>query len=268
MYERLLVEKHGDAMKVAFNSPRLHNAMDGRMLEEMVALCRDLGSDTATRFVVFTGEGRSFMAGVDMKSDAMSVGGDPASARLRQRLGQELVKRLRDLEQITVAAVNGACVGAGLALAIACDLRVASDDSLWSLPNTGLGYFFSWACTPLLVSLVGPGNAKDLILTRRQLTADEAVGMNLANMSAPRDALMSTVDGVIDRMRSGGPLAMRMAKKLVNAASPAWLGDVSVAEPELIERLYTAGEPAEGSAAFFEKRVPAWGAKQHEAPGA
>jgi enoyl-CoA hydratase/carnithine racemase len=268
MYERLLVEKHGDAMKVAFNNPRLHNAMDGRMLEELVALCRDLGTDTATRFVIFTGEGRSFMAGVDMKSDAMSVGGDPASARLRQRQGQELVKRLRDLEQITLAAVNGACVGAGLAVAVACDLRIAADDSLWSLPNTGLGYFFSWACTPLLVSLIGPGNAKDLILTRRQLTSKEAVAVNLATMSAPREALESTAESVIDRMRSGGPLAMRMAKKLVNASSPAWIGDVSIAEPELIERLYAAGEPAEGSAAFFAKRSPDWGAERPEAPGA
>lgn len=258
MYERLLVEKSGDLMRVRFNNPRLHNALDRLMLDELVVLCRELERDQETRFVAFTGEGLSFMAGVDMKSDAMSSGGDPSSARLQQRTGQELVKRLRELEQITVAAVNGACVGAGLALAIACDLRVAADDSMWSLPNTGLGYFFSWACTPLLVSLVGPGNAKDLILTRRQLTAVEAVEMNLANMSAPRDALMTTVEGVIDRMRSGGPLAMRMAKKLVNASSPAWLGDVSIAEPELIERLYTAGEPAEGSAAFFEKRSPLW----------
>jgi enoyl-CoA hydratase/carnithine racemase len=258
MYERLLVEKNGDLMRVRFNNPRLHNALDGLMLDELVMLCRELERDQKTRFVAFTGEGLSFMAGVDMKSDAMSAGGAPSSARLQQRTGQELVKRLRELEQITVAAVNGACIGAGLALAIACDLRVAADDSMWSLPNTGLGYFFSWACTPLLVSLVGPGNAKDLILTRRQLTAAEAVDMNLANMSAPRDALMTTVEGIIDRMRSGGPLAMRMAKKLVNASSPAWLGDVSIAEPELIERLYAAGEPVEGSAAFFEKRSPLW----------
>ncbi len=120
------------------------------------------------------------------------------------------------------------------------------------------GYFFSWACTPLLVSLVGPGNAKDLVLTRRQLTADEAVGMNLANMSVASDLLLTASEELVGRMRTGGPLAMRMAKKLVNASSPSWLGDVSITEPELIERLYTAGEPAEGSAAFFQKRAPRW----------
>ncbi|MBN1856977.1 MAG: enoyl-CoA hydratase/isomerase family protein [Dehalococcoidia bacterium] len=261
-YERLLVEKKDDVMRVSFNNPRLHNAMDGQMLEELVALLHELNRDTVTRFVVLTGEGKSFMAGVDLKSDAMSVGSDPSSARMRQRLGQELVKTLRELEQITVAAVSGACVGAGLAIAVACDLRVAAEDSTWSLPNTSLGYFFSWACTPLLVSLVGPGNAKDLILTRRQLTAAEAVNMNLANVSVSSDALMSTADGIVERMRAGGPVAMRMAKKLVNAASPAWFGDVSTAEPELIERLYAEGEPVEGNAAFLARRPPTWAPKE------
>ena len=262
MYERLLVESSGDLMQVKFNNPRLHNALDGKMLDELVVLCRELERDQSTRFIVFTGEGRSFMAGVDVKSDAMSTDGELASARLQQRTGQELVKRLRELEQITVAAVNGACIGAGLALAIACDVRVAADDSLWSLPNTGLGYFFSWACTPLLVSLVGPGNAKDLILTRRELTAVDAVGMNLANMRVAPDSLVNAAEEIVNRMRTGGPLAMRMAKKLVNASSPAWLGDISIAEPELIERLYVAGEPAEGTEAFRQKRAPRWDKKE------
>ena len=261
MYERLLVEKGDDLMKVRFNNPRLHNALDAQMLEEMVMLCRELDRDDTTRFVVFTGEGDSFMAGVDLKSDAMSVDNDPASARRRQRMGQELIRHLRDLEQITVAAVNGPCVGAGLAVAIACDLRVAADDSTWSLPNTSLGYFFSWACTPLLVSLVGPANAKDLILMRRRLAAAEALEMNLANMTVSATTLMMVVDEMVDRMRSGGPLAMRMAKKLVNASAPAWFGDVSTSEPELIERLYAAGEPAEGSDAFLNKRAPMWRTK-------
>jgi enoyl-CoA hydratase len=258
MYERLRVARTGDVMHVRFNNPRLHNALDGAMLDELVQLSRELESDRQTRFVVLSGEGKSFMAGVDLKSDAMSEGGDPASARLRQRTGQELVRRLRDLEQITVAAVNGACIGAGLAIAIACDLRVASDDSSWSLPNTALGYFFSWACTPLLVSLVGPSHAKELILTRRQLTAAEAVAMNLANMAVAPERLLPAAEDLVGRMRAGGPLAMRMAKKLVNAASPAWFGDISIAEPELIERLYSSGESAEGSAAFLEKRSPRW----------
>lgn len=260
MDERLLLTKEGDLMHVRFNNPRLHNALDGRMLEALLSLCRALEGDDRTRFVVFSGEGRSFMAGVDMKSDAMSVDKEPSSARLRQRTGQELVKRLRELEQITIAAVSGACIGAGLALAVACDLRIASDDSVWSLPNTSLGYFFSWACTPLLVSLVGPGGAKELILTRRQLTSAEAVAMNLANMCVPREALLRSAEDLVARMRTGGPIAMRMAKKLVNAASPAWLGDVSIAEPELIERLYAAGEPEEGAGAFLEKRLPRWNA--------
>ena len=88
--------------------------------------------------------------------------------------------------------------------------------------------------------------------------ASEAVEMNLANMSVAPTALLSAAEDLVGRMRTGGPVAMRMAKKLVNASSPAWLGDVSVAEPELIERLYAVGEPVEGSDAFLGKRPPQW----------
>jgi len=257
-YEKLLIESRGDAMNVKFNNPCVHNAMDGQMLVELVQLCRELEGDSKMRFVIFTGEGRSFMAGVDLSSDAMSDHGDPASARHRQRMGQEFVKRLRDLEQITVAAVNGACIGAGMAIAIACDLRVAAENSAWSLPNTSLGYFFSWACTPLLVSLVGAGRAKDLILTRRRLKGSEAGDFGLAEYCAPEGELMSKTEDLVETMRAGGPVAMRMAKKLVNAASPVWFGEISAMEPELIERLYAAGESTEGNAAFMEKRLPSW----------
>lgn len=258
MYERLLVNRDGDVMRVAFNNARLSNAMDGKLLQEMVGLCRELDQDAETRFVVFTGLGESFMAGIDLKSDDMSVGDNPDSARRRQRIGQELVKHLRDLEQVTFAAVNGSCIGAGLAVAIACDLRVASEDSVWALPNTSLGYFFSWACTPLLVSLVGPGNAKDLILARRELTAPEALQMNLANMTVPGDQLLEAVDGMINRIRDGGPVAMRMAKKLVNASSPAGCGDGSTVEPEAIERLSSVGESPEDCETVLENHSVPW----------
>ena len=258
MYEKLLLDQRGDALFVSFNNPRLHNAMDGQMLDEMIRLCAALSEDTTTRFVVFTGQGKSFMAGVDLKSDAMSVKNEPGSARLRQRKGQELVKRLRDLEQITVAAVNGACIGAGLAIAIACDLRIAAEDSTWSLPNTSLGYFFSWACAPLLASLTGPGRAKDLILTRRQLSGPAAHETGLAEYCVPAETLLPQAEGVVETMRAGGPLAMRMAKKLVNSSIPLWYGDTSTLEPELIERLYVAGEPVEGNAAFMERRRASW----------
>jgi enoyl-CoA hydratase/carnithine racemase len=260
MYEKLLLDQRGDALFVSFNNSRLHNAMDGQMLDEMIRLCAVLCEDTMTRFAVFTGKGNSFMAGVDLKSDAMSVNNEPTSARLRQRKGQELVKRLRDLEQITVAAVNGACIGAGLAVAIACDLRIAAEDSKWSLPNTSLGYFFSWGCTPLLANLVGQGRAKDLILARRQLSGTAAYDVGLAEYCVPGSALLPQSEEIVETMRAGGPIAMRMAKKLVNAASPVWFGEISTTEPELIERLYAAGESTEGNAAFLEKRPPSWNA--------
>ena len=261
-YKKILVEKAGETATVTFNNPGLHNAMDEEMLGELVELCRTLEWDTGTRFVILTGVGRAFMAGVDMRSEAMWRKGDPDAARLRQRQGQELMKRLSALEQITVAAVNGACLGAGLAVAIACDLRIASQSAVWALPNTGVGVFFTWASEPLLVGLVGPSRAKELVLTGDRISSEEALAMGLVNRVVPLGQLMQAAHGLIDRIAANGPLAVRMAKKVANAAAAPYFGDVSLSEPELVERLYLSGEPEEGSTAFLEKRKPRFGRRQ------
>ena len=114
-----------------------------------------------------------------------------------------------------------------MAVAIACDLSVASEDSHWALPNTSLGYYFSWACTPLLVSLVSPGNAKELILGRKELDSGEAVRMNPANMSVPPDRLFLSVKtlsegcGMVAQWRAHGQEASErrvasLARRLVD----------------------------------------------------
>jgi len=255
-YNKILFEKSGEVATVTFNNPKLCNAMDGEMLIELIDVCHRLEWDTDTRFAIFTGAAKGFMAGVDLKSEAMSRKGDPISARLKQRQGQELMKRMRGLEQITVAAVNGSCLGAGIALAIACDLRIASQDAIWGLPNVGLGYFFSWASTPLLVGLVGPAKAKELVLTCDRISSDEALSIGLVNKVVPPEQLMDVTYHMVDRIAANGPLAVRMAKKIANAAATSYFGDISVCEPELVERLYLSTEPVEGTNAFFEKRKP------------
>ena len=258
-YRKILFDKAGETATVTFNNPGLHNAMDEEMLGELVDVCRRLEWDTDTRFVMLTGVGEAFMAGVDMRSEAMWRKGDPDAARLRQRQGQELMKRLSGLEQITVAVVNGACLGAGFALAIGCDLRIASEAAVWGLPNTGVGVFFTWASTPLLVGLVGPSRAKELVLTGDSVGSEEALAMGLVNRVVPGEQLMQAAHGVIERIAANGPLAVRMAKKVANAAAAPYFGDVSLSEPELVERVYLSGEPEEGASAFLEKRKPRFG---------
>jgi enoyl-CoA hydratase len=254
--QRVVCEQSAGVATVTFNNPRLRNAMDEQMLSELIDTCRGLEQNPRVRFVVLKGAGSSFMAGVDLRSKAMSDKGEPQSARLKQRQGQELIRLLSNLEQITVAAVDGPCIGAGLALALACDLRIASEAAIWSLPNTHLGYFFSWASTPLLVRTVGLAQTKELILTCKQIDSAEAIRIGLANRIVPSDHLMDATHDMIREMAGNGPLALRLAKKVVNSVSALSFGDVSACEPELIERLYVSGEPTEGTQAFLEKRSP------------
>jgi enoyl-CoA hydratase/carnithine racemase len=253
---RVVLERSDEVATLTFNNPRLRNAMDEQMLSELIDACRTLEQDSRTRFVILKGADNSFMAGVDLTSKAMSDKGDPGSARLKQRQGQELIRLLGNLEQVTIAAVDGPCIGAGIAVALACDLRIASETAMWSLPNTHLGYFFSWGSTPLLVRLVGPAQAKELILTCRRIDSAEAMRIGLVNRIVSSSGLVQATHDIVRDMAANWPLAIRLAKKVVNSVSAVSFGDVSVSEPELIERLYVSGEPTEGTQAFLEKRAP------------
>ena len=255
-YNKILVERSGEIATVTFNRPRIYNAIDAEMVDELIDVCRKLEWDTDCRFVIFTGAENGFMAGEDMRDELMCKNGDPISARLKQRQGQELIRLIDELEQITVAAVYGPCLGAGLGLAIACDLRIASQTAIWGLPNTSVGVFFTWGLIPRLVSLIGPAKAKELVLTCDRISSDEALSIGLTNKVVPPEQLTDVTYQVIDKIAANGPLAVRMAKKVANAATASAFGDISVCEPELVERLYLSTEPAEGHKAFLGKRNP------------
>ena len=255
-YNKILVERSGEVVTIVFNRPKIYNAIDAEMLGELIDVCRKLGLDTDCRFVIFTGAGNGFMAGEDMRDELMCKNGDPISARLKQHQGQEFIRLVYELEQITVAAVHGPCLGAGLGLAIACDLRIASQSAIWGLPNTSVGVFFTWGLLPRLASLIGPAKAKELTLTGDRLSPDEALSIGLVNKLVQPEQLMDETHQLINRIAGNGPLAVRMTKKIVNAAMASNFGNISTCEPELVERVYMSTEPAEGHQAFLEKRKP------------
>ena len=155
-----------------------------------------------------------------------------------------------------MAAVNGYALGAGLVLAMGCDFRIAAENARFGVPETNIGLFFTWGSTPRLTCLIGPAKAKEMIMTCDPIDAQEALRIGLANKVVPADKLMDAVHEFIEQIASKGPLAIRMTKKLVNAATAANFGDLYICEPELVERLILSPEPMEGIKAFIEKRKP------------
>ncbi|MBE0414995.1 MAG: enoyl-CoA hydratase/isomerase family protein [Dehalococcoidia bacterium] len=258
-YETLLVEKLGATTTVTLNRPAKLNAMNGQMLAEFDQLFTELRTDLETRFVIFTGAGRAFTSGADLRDLVVPTEGPVpphARARLGQLGGQDFIRSLESLEQITIAAVNGFALGAGLVLAMGCDFRIASENASFGIPETNVGLFFTWGCTPRLTRLIGPAKAKEMILTCDVIGAEEALAIGLVNKVVPRERLMEAAHELIDKIASRAPLAIRMTKKLVNAAAAPNFGDLYICEPELVERLFLSPDLTEGMRAFIEKRKP------------
>ena len=257
-YETLLVDKTGAIATVTLNRPAKRNAMNGQMLADFHQLFAELRTDLVTRFVIFTGAGTAFSAGADLSDTLAAESTTPPEdrSRLQQLAGHDFIRSLENLEQITVAAINGYVLGAGLVLAMGCDFRIASENARFGVPETNIGLFFTWGSTPRLTRLIGPAKAKEMIMTCDQIDAQEALRIGLANKVVPPEKLMDAAHELIEKIATKGPLATRMTKKLVNAATAANFGDLYICEPELVERLILSPEPIEGIQAFIEKRKP------------
>jgi enoyl-CoA hydratase/carnithine racemase len=137
-----------------------------------------------------------------------------------------------------------------------CDFRIASEKAVFGVPEANLGIFFTWGATPRLTALIGPAKAKELIMTCDNIDAQEAWRIGLVNNVVPADQLMIACEGLVRKIASKGHLAIRMTKKMVNAASLAKMADLYPCEPELVERLMLSPEVKEGVEAFIEKRPP------------
>ena len=255
--EPLLIDRHDDGVVVlTFNLPGRRNAMTEELTAAWAATMPDLAADRAIRCVVVTGAGTAFCAGGDLswieRSDGLTV--DDLRARMLPFYRTWLA--IRDLEVPTLAAINGPAVGAGLAVALACDLRYATPEAALSAPFTALGMHPGMATTWLLPEVAGLPVARELLLTGRVLTGAEAVAVGLVNRTFPAESLRAEVLAVAAQVASRAPVPTRLTKVALAGgghhsfeAALAW---ESVAQPVTL-----AGEDLrEGLRAARERRPP------------
>ena len=259
-YETISVEKDGYTTTITLNRPEKLNAMSMVMREELVQVFTELRQDEETRFVVITGTGNVFSAGADL-TDSMNAAKQGREyhaweRRRSQKKGHDFMRAVESLEQVTITAFNGLAVGAGIALGQGCDFRIAAESAKFLIAETGIGIFYTYGCTPRLVQLIGQAKTKELIMTADTIDAQEALSIGLVNKVVPDQELMKAVHEMIDKIASRAPLAIKMTKMIVNAVSKPTIGDVSLYEPDLVERLYLSEDTREALNAFFEKRKP------------
>lgn len=197
------------------NRPDRLNALSRQTLRDVVTACRWLDATTAIKAVVVRGAGRAFSAGFDLHEFG-ALDAD-ASPRDTADLGRLAAEALTDVRPLTVAAIHGHCVGGGLVLAAACDLRLASDEVRFSIPEVDLGIPLAWGGIPRLVRELGPAITKELVLTCRPFGAEEALALRFLNRAVPADELVAAAEALAAELASKPAFSLRATKTHVNA---------------------------------------------------
>ncbi len=252
----ILTARRGHVATLTLNRPAQRNAMTLEMGGELSAAVEQLNGDDDIRVVVVTGAGKAFSAGGDLKTLATEAGiaeGGPAFGGGRAFYRAFL--SVRDLRVPTIAAINGHAIGAGLCLALACDLRVAHHEARMGMTFVRLAIHPGMAATWTLPRLVGPARAADLLYTGRVITASEALELGLVNRLAGDD-FTSEVSKLADAIAANGPLAVRALKQTLAASAGNSIEDSIGMEADAQARTFETADAQEGLRAALAKRDP------------
>ena len=259
--ERVQTWVAGAVLHIRFNNPAKHNALSVDMWQAVPPLLAQAEADPQIRLVVFSGAGaRAFVSGADISQFEDMRAAREAVARYEQ-MAEAALMGIANLGKPTLACIRGFCIGGGVNVAISCDLRIASDDAVFSIPAARLGLGYRTSAMKNLVDLVGPGAAKDLFFTARKISAQEAKDMGLINRVCAPAQLDALLAEYTDTISVNAPLTI--------AAGKAITAEILKPSPEinltrcqqLISACFESQDYAEGRKAFMEKRKPVFTGK-------
>ncbi|MBS4023774.1 MAG: short-chain-enoyl-CoA hydratase [Dethiobacter sp.] len=251
-FENILLERDGDAAVVTINRPKALNALNAATLQELDRVFTEIGSDDSVSVVIITGAGeKAFVAGADISfmKDLNAV-----AARGFAMLGQAVFNKIENLPQPVIAAINGFALGGGCELAMACDIRLASENARFGQPEVSLGVLPGFAGTQRLPRLVGKGLAKELIYTGDMIDANEAYRIGLVNKVYPAAELMAAAKKLAEKIASKGQVAICLAKSAVNQGLEMDSARGMAYEAEVFGLSFATEDQFEGMSAFLEKR--------------
>jgi len=251
-YQNLILKKENGVATVAVNREKALNALNADVLREIRDVFNQLSDDGEVRVVVLTGSGdKAFVAGADIA--AMSQMG-PAEAMEFGRLGHAAMNAIDQCRKPVIAAVNGFCLGGGMELALACDFIYVSEKAKLGLPEVNLGLFPGWGGTQRLSRLIGKNRAKEMIFSAKIISAQEAYEIGIANKICKPEELLSSVSATASEIAKKGPVAVEMAKKVINHGFDLPLPQGLKQEGETFPECFKTEDLKEGLAAFLEKR--------------
>jgi enoyl-CoA hydratase/carnithine racemase len=254
--DTLIVERNGGVVSVTLNRPERKNAANGAMLQELLETFEAVERTSGDRVLVLSGAGGSFCSGADLGDPTGPAADDSQPGLVRMRRLGDVALALHRLSKPAIAKVDGFAVGAGLSLALGCDLVVASDRAQFSMIFIRRGLSLDFGASWLLPRLVGMARAKELALFGDMLGADEAQAMGLVNRVVPVEELDQLVDAWAARLATGPPIALSLTKTLLGSSWSASMAQVLEDEARCQAINFKTEDTAEAMRAFLEKREP------------
>jgi len=258
-YNNLILDQNGAIAVLTINRPKALNALNSETLTELSTMLDELGRDSSVKVVILTGSGeKAFVAGADI---AQMKALNALEARRFGQLGQATIRKVELMPQPVIAAINGYALGGGCELAMACDLRLASETAKFGQPEVTLGLTAGFGGTQRLPRLVGTGLASELLFTGDLIDAQEAYRIGLVNHVYPLGTLMEEALKLANRIAERAPAAVQLSKSAIQRGMNMDLDSAQAYEAEVFALTFSTSDQKEGCAAFLERRKPVFEGK-------
>jgi enoyl-CoA hydratase len=251
-YKSLIVKVENGIAYITVNRPEALNALNTDVLTDLKNVFNWVNDADEVKIVILTGVGRSFVAGADIAQMSKLTVQEGRNMTIK---GQRVMNLIEEIDKIVIAAVNGFALGGGCELAMACDMRIASDKAKFGQPEANLGIIPGFGGTQRLPRLVGPGMAKYLITTGEMISADEACRIGLVEKVVPADNLLAEATKIAELIMAKAPISIKMAKHSVNNGMKMDVINGVAYEAEAYVSTFASDDRIEGMTAFVEKRT-------------
>jgi enoyl-CoA hydratase len=252
-YQTIKLEVSGAIATLTFNRPDVLNAINPEMIHEFHQALVEVQEMSEVKVLILTGAGKAFVAGADI---GVLQGLDALEAKRFAQVGQAALFTLEAMDIPVIACINGYALGGGCEIATACDFICASDKANLGQPEINLGVIPGFGGTQRLVRLVGKGHAKELCMTGRMITAEEAYGMGLVTRIFPAESLMEETLKIAGTIAEKGRVALRAVKHVIDNGFDVDLKNACALEVDAFSLCFASQDQKEGTTAFLEKRPP------------
>lgn len=257
-YHDLLIERDGALVRVVLNRPGSINTLSARMLKELKDVAMSFQDDPDIRVVILTGASGKFTAGMDLKDpEARKLSSGTMSERRELViLGPETCRAWEEARPLTIAAIEGLCLGGGVSLVISCDFRIMGQSAFMRIPEVELGLNYSWGSIPRLLHLVGPAKTKEMIILCESVPAEKCLAWGLAEQVVPDGSTVGAAQAMAEKILEKPPIPVSMTKQAVlNISGALDRTGIYMDADQFLLTTYSE-DHKEGATAFFEKRKP------------